>query len=53
MCDRQLQRDEIFKLVVEIRGPKSEDEMKKFREALRKLLAAYKISPTELHYKVE
>jgi len=53
MCDRQLHRDEVFRLILELRGPKSEDEMRKFREALRRLLEAYKVTPTELHYKVE
>jgi hypothetical protein len=53
MCDRPIQRDEVFRLILEIHGPKSEDEMKRFREALRRLLEAYKVTQTELRQRVE
>ena len=53
MCDREIHRDEVFRLVLEIRGPKTEDEMKRFREALKKLLEGHTAVPTEVTYKVE
>jgi hypothetical protein len=53
MCDRQIKRDEVFRLVLEIHGPKSKEEMTKFREALKTLLEKHKVVPTELHYKLE
>ena len=53
MCDRPIHRDEVFRLILEIHGPKSEEEMRKFREALRKLLEAHRVTQTEVRYRVE
>jgi hypothetical protein len=53
MCDREIRHDEVFRLVLEVHGPKSEEEMKKLREALKKLLEGYTAVPTEVSYKVQ
>ena len=53
MCERQLQPDEIFRLSLEIRGPKSEEDMKRFRDALKALLTTYQVRSVELNYKVQ
>ena len=53
MCGRQLSRDEVFTLILEVHGPKSEEDMRKFREALQKLLEGHKIVRTEIRYRVD